>query len=152
MEITNYDVSIYLREITNNSNNNAAKVISNGIVNQFLTMDLLKKFIGTRKNKKLADCIKDLLCKYKLFEGTRIYFNNKCIDSKKGLLTNINPQDYIERADKNTISMSFEGELYDILNYNERNEKFLIEFDELLKTNGYLYILGESWNLNLYKL
>ena len=58
-----------------------------------------------------------------------------------------NPKDYFEYAGK-ILSMSFEGPLYDILNYGfEWGSKWEEEFLEIFKKHGYYYELGNAWNL-----
>jgi hypothetical protein len=55
-------------------------------------------------------------------------------------------------ATDETISMSFEGDLYEVLNY--RNESlanvFIPRFTKLLDSYGLLYELGDEWNLGTY--
>ena len=48
--------------------------------------------------------------------------------------------------------ISFEGELYSLLNYGEDGWKFKEEFDTFLSKLGFYYELGEAWNLTLYKI
>lgn len=116
------------------------------------------------KNEKLARDIIDFLIKHAAWLDTYIYVNNKrfgCkgLDGKHHYDNNwdcvyvedgINPKDYFEYADPNTLSMSFEGPLYDILNYSyayKDYEKAEEEFSKLLAKYGYYYELGNAWNL-----
>lgn len=62
-----------------------------------------------------------------------------------------NPLDYFEYAHPDTLSMSFEGELYDMINYGRFAEK-LESFLKLINELGYYYELGNAWNLSLYKI
>lgn len=62
---------------------------------------------------------------------------------------NKDPHDYFEYAAYNHIlSMSFEGELYDVLNYSfgKREE----QFRELFEKYGLYFELGNAWNLTAY--
>ena len=115
------------------------------------------------KNKieELAQEIIKFLKKHDLHDSVCIYYNNKRWRSTSEYLCdgkfryteiieeNINPLDYFEYANTNHIlSMSFEGGLYDILNYTfgKREEQFLAIF----KKYGLYYELGNSWNLSCY--
>lgn len=113
--------------------------------------------------EELATKIKDFLIKKELWIDTIIYVNNKSIstyDSKKHkyyyndplhiiVKENENPLDYFEYANPDTISMSFEGPLYEIMNIFD-DSPILVEFNELLKEYGLYYELGNSWNLSCY--
>ena len=82
-----------------------------------------------------------------------IYFNNKVMrnEGKQQWETteNVNPHDYFEYcAYDHILSMSFEGELYDVLNYSfgRKEEKFNAIFERW----GLYYELGNAWNLSVY--
>lgn len=64
-----------------------------------------------------------------------------------------NPKDYFEYANPDTLSMAFEGPLYDILNgyyhgWSKREEKFC----KIFKKYGMYYEFGYSWSLSAYEL
>jgi hypothetical protein len=101
--------------------------------------------------EELAYAILNLLKEHELICGVRIFFNNKCftgdvaIESQKG-------SDYFKYATDDTISMSFEGDLCDVLNYRhgELSDKVISELLSLLGSYGLFYELGEHWNLGTY--
>jgi len=110
-----------------------------------------------RKNKQIADAIKKWMLKHEVGGDTRIYFNNMCYDSvgygkslKYRTLHNIKGSDYTNYANDDTVTVTFEGEFYDIMNYSfgPLNESFR----KLIEKFGYYYELGNAWNLSLYKI
>lgn len=63
------------------------------------------------------------------------------------------PFEYV--AKPNFLSMSFEGSLYGVLNYEyslRYCEKLDEEFESILEKYGYYYELGNAWNLTACKL
>lgn len=108
------------------------------------------------KIEEMANEIIDYLKKNGLDDGVCIYFNNKriCLGSEwnremeefvqyENVEENINPLDYFEYANENHIlSMSFEGDLYDVINYGNTNK-----LDAIFEKYGLYYELGNSWNL-----
>jgi hypothetical protein len=114
------------------------------------------------RNEKLAEDIKSFLIKYEM-EDTRIYFNGKayCFSSARKdksqpyeLIENIKGSKFFEYANDETVSMSFEGELYDLVNYEAFNSswkrKLLDEFENIFKKHHCYYELGYSWSLSVY--
>jgi hypothetical protein len=113
--------------------------------------------------ERLANEIISFLNKEKLASDVSIYFNNKVMRSK-GYLSNegnyiigwetvegVNPHDYFDYcAYDHILSMSFEGPLYDVLNYSggRRYE----EFEAIFEKHGLYYELGNSWNLSAYPI
>ena len=105
---------------------------------------------------RTANEIMDWLIKNGLEVDVYIYYNNKRMhvdythENKRIIEEDMNPLDYFEYAAENhIISMSFEGDLYDVLNgYVEA--KLCDKFDEMLKSKGLWYELGEAWNLTMY--
>lgn len=64
---------------------------------------------------------------------------------------NKNPKTYFEYANPDTLSMSFEGALYYVLNANVRGWiKKEAAFQELFEKHGVYYELGHAWNLSVY--
>lgn len=113
--------------------------------------------------EQLVDEITAFLDEHNLQSGVCIYFNNKRIVSEgffdgKDLTykwiqeENKDPHDYFDYAAYNHIlSMSFEGPLYDVLNYyapDKCDEKFREVFDKY----GLYFELGNAWNLTTYPL
>lgn len=82
------------------------------------------------------------------YGDTRVYFNNKAIDVDYDgtieLIENINPHDYFEYAAyEHILSMSFEGTLYESINYGS-GAPWL---SQIFTKYGVYYELGEAWNL-----
>lgn len=64
-----------------------------------------------------------------------------------------NPRTYFEYANPETLSMSFEGGLYSVLNgYVQGWSKLEEEFLKLFEKHGCYYELGNAWNLTVYKI
>jgi len=116
----------------------------------------------TKQNiEQFANEIMEFLTKHYIDSDVCIYFNNKRIrneydwinpDEKPKLIVedNINPFDYFEYANYDHIlSMSFEGPLYDDLNYNFRYEEKLLK---IFEKYGCYWELGNSWNLSAYPI
>lgn len=111
--------------------------------------------------EELAQEIMEFLVKEGLASDTSIYFNNKVIRNeiewnddysytlKWETTENVNPHDYFDYcAYDHILSMSFEGPLYDVLNYTfgRKEEKFRAIFEKY----GLYYELGNAWNLTAY--
>ena len=111
----------------------------------------------------LANEIISFLNKEKLASDVSIYFNGKVVRSK-GYLSNeenyiirwettenVNPHDYFDYcAYDHILSMSFEGPLYDVLNYSGGRK--YEEFEAIFEKHGLYYELGNSWNLSVYPI
>lgn len=108
-------------------------------------------------------------CKqYGLWGDNTIYFDGKAWASDhrawQGQLPNQidedlfeyadrDPRNYFEYANPDTLSMSFEGELYYVLNgYTPGWVKLEAEFLALFEKYGMYYELGNSWNLAAFQL
>lgn len=110
---------------------------------------------------ELADKIYQLFKKNDMWMDSRIYFNGGCIDNKDedghyhydGSVyyhPNMNPRDYFDYVNPDHIlSMSFEGPIYHMFNYNEYRP-VLRKFNSLLARYGLCYELGNAWNLSCY--
>ena len=102
------------------------------------------------KKTKVAKTIEKFIRKHELDSDVRIYFSNKCWDydssGRKTVIEDIKASDYFEYANDDTISMSFEGGLYDALNmtygYGLFEEFNALDFD------GHYFELGNAWNLS----
>ena len=78
--------------------------------------------------------------------------NGKQIGDRLYEYDNRNPKDYFEYANQDTLSMSFEGPLYMVLNANVSGwVKLEHEFSEIFKMHGVYYELGHSWNLSVFE-
>ena len=115
----------------------------------------------------LAKEIYDWCLKHDLWGDNTIYFNGKAWSSSKtwnGLrgvqvdedlyeYADKNPLDYIEYANTETLTMTFEGSLNHVLNgYTPGWTKLEVEFAELFHKRGFYYEMGYSWSLSVYEL
>ena len=111
--------------------------------------------------EELAQEIITFLEKHELASSVSIYFNNKVMRDrgeydkeynyipKWETTEDVSPHDYFEwAAYDHIISMSFEGPLYDVLNYSfgKKEEMFRTIFDKY----GLYYEFGNMWNLTAY--
>jgi hypothetical protein len=104
------------------------------------------------KKTKVAKTIEKFIRKYELDSDVRIYFSNKCWayeSGKKTVIEDIKASDYFEYANDDTISMSFEGGLYEHFNCHY-GYTILNKFNEL-DFDGHYFELGHAWNLSFYK-
>lgn len=106
------------------------------------------------KNEKLANDIRDFLLKNNLAVDTRIYFNRMAYDSINStneyeLLNDITPTDYFEYANNETVSMSFEGELYHLINHRT-NSGLYKKFEKIFEKHNCWIQLGYAWSLSVY--
>jgi len=119
------------------------------------------------KKKKLAIDIYNWCKKHELWMDITIYFDGiawsyqpewhgvkgKYIEEDLYEYENKNPLDYFEYANPNTLSMSFEGPLYDVLNAYVRGwVKLEDEFLKLFEKYGWYYEMGHAWNLSAYEV
>lgn len=122
--------------------------------------------------KKLAIDIYDFCKKHDLWGDNIIYFDGKAWaafdswhrangESELGKkiaddlyeYENRNPLDYFEYANPKTLSMSFEGPLYEVLNGYVRGwVKLEAEFLKLFEKYGFYYELGYAWSLSAYEI
>lgn len=118
------------------------------------------------KEKLVMDLIKWLV-KHDYFMDIYIYCNNKRWMSnnyKKDaieiinedispepfyLQENIKAKDYIEYANENLITMSFEGPLYHEINYGDG--KTYKELQDFFEKRGLYFELGYAWSLSTYE-
>ena len=113
--------------------------------------------------EKLATEIRDLLLNRDMWVDTRIYFNGKAYSTDDGeghyyykdpnhlvVLENMDPHRYTEYAG-DILTMTFEGPLYEALNYSA-DYKFEKEFLDLFNKYGLFYELGEAWNLTAVEM
>mgnify|MGYP007061822472 CR=1 FL=1 len=121
----------------------------------------MRKKMTERQIEKLAYEIRNFLLKHDLWMDVTIYFNGKAISTddrcghyayndptKLFVLENQDPKRFFEYAG-GIISMSFEGGLYEVMNYCSR-PKVLNAFEKLLAKYGLHYELGNAWNLSVY--
>lgn len=118
-------------------------------------------------NEALAKEIYQWCKKHRLWGDNIIYFDGRAwsssskwndIDGKKidedlYEYYGKNPKDYFEYANPDTVSMSFEGSLYYVLNaYVSGWSRLEESFKKLFNKHGYYFELGHAWNLSAYKL
>lgn len=120
----------------------------------------------SEKMELLAKDIYKWCVKKELWGDNIIYFNGKAWSSSsewsgvqgKQIAENLyeyegkNPKDYFEYANPNTLSMSFEGPLYHVLNayvpgWSKLEQQFIRVFE---KYNCY-YEMGHAWNLSVFE-
>lgn len=79
--------------------------------------------------------------------------NGKQIGDKLYEFERRNPKDYFEYANPDTLSMSFEGPLYHVLNaYVPGWVKLEKEFIKLFEKHGFYYEMGHAWNLSVFEI
>lgn len=109
----------------------------------------------------LAFEIRSFLEKHELASSVSIYYNNKVVrdrgsyDKKYNYIPkwetteDVDPHDYFEwAAYDHILSMSFEGPLYDVLNY--RFGVLEEKFRSIFERRGLYYEFGNMWNLSVY--
>lgn len=117
--------------------------------------------ITSEQIEQLAKEIRQFLLDNDLWIDVRIYFNGKAFSTDDGcghyyyndrdnliVLQNIDPKDYFEYAGP-YLSMSFEGPVYEILNYGSM-ENIEEGFRSIFAKYGLYYELGNAWNLTAY--
>lgn len=120
-----------------------------------------------KKMEMLAREIYEWCMENELWGDNIIYFNGKAwssfatwsMDNGKQIGERLyeyedkNPLDYFEYANPKTLSMSFEGDLYSVLNAYVRGWTRLdAQFLAIFEKYGYYYEMGNSWNLAAYKI
>ena len=104
------------------------------------------------KKYEVAKRIERFMKKYGLDYDVRIYFNNIAWDydssHNKTVMKDIKGSEYFEYANDDTISMSFEGQLFDALNMYDGYTLYE-EFDDL-DFDGHYFEMGNAWNLAFY--
>lgn len=119
------------------------------------------------KMEQLAKDIYNWCVKKNLWGDNIIYFNGKAwssssewhgVQGKKigDMLYEYedkNPKDYFEYANPDTLSMSFEGGLYHVLNgYVNGWTKLEQQFSKLFVKYGFYYEMGYAWSLSVYEI
>ena len=122
--------------------------------------------LTAKDREKLATEVFNWLVDKEMWIDTCIYFNGKCWSTSNKNNTEFcyNERRYFEfEADPrnsfeyvrepNILSMSFEGDLYDILNgYTYGWTKKEDEFRKIFEKYGLYYELGNAWNLSCYEI
>lgn len=125
---------------------------------------MTNKPLTTKETENLATEIFNWLVDNELWIDVAIYFNGRrwsthdkvcdefCYNERRYFEDKADPADYFEYVRKpNVLSMSFEGDLYDVLNgyWGARHEE---EFSKILEKYGLYYELGNTWNLSCYEI
>ena len=120
-----------------------------------------------KRNENLANDIYKFLLDNEMWIDTCIFYNGKCMatddESEEGKrVYRYNGEPFIRLDDPHRyfdwvatphiLSMSFEGPLYEILNYPEDFPGLQEKFDMLFVRNGVYYELGDAWNLTCYEI
>lgn len=111
---------------------------------------------------RVAKAIYDWCVERDLWEDVIMYFNGKAWASWKAWDTdhrkigkdiyeydNKDPHDYFEYVVPGTLSMSYEGDLYDLLYDGLDSWRTHDSFMKMLNGLGYYFEFGNSWNLSL---
>lgn len=118
--------------------------------------------------KRLAFKIIDFCMDNGLWQDTTVYVDGYAFTDRKewdginGIMVepnlfkywNKNPLDYFEYANPNTVSMSFEGPLYRVINCYFENENWFKLYDEfcaIFDKYGMYFEQGHAWNLSVYE-
>lgn len=105
-------------------------------------------------NEKIGQALIEYVQKHEFGTCTTIYFNNKRIRfddaTEYTTTTNINVRDYLEYSNPQTVSMSYEGFMYNMFNYNEFPNA-LEELHKIIDSFGYYTEFGHAWNFSLYE-
>lgn len=111
--------------------------------------------MNVSKIDELAYKIAELLETRGCHTDTAIYFGGKRLstfrDGKWKLEDGFVAGDMVEYANDKTITMTFEGDFYDVINYG-LYPNLQEEFISLIESYGYYYELGNAWNLALYDI
>lgn len=102
--------------------------------------------------EKLRQEIVELFKSYELYIDCTIYCNGKRYNysGDKLDIRDADVTEYLDYCNPDTLSMSFDGDIYDVFNY-DLFPSLLEKFDKLLESYGLYYELGNAWNLSLYE-
>lgn len=106
------------------------------------------------RNKRVADEVALFIIKNNYGYDTRIYFNDICYELSNNEITvlrNIKPSDYFEYANNDTVSMSFEGPLYNAMN-GYSSSKIYNTIESIFNKYGYYMEMGNDWNIAVYDI
>ena len=98
----------------------------------------------------------------------RIYYNNKAIEVKasrgRKIIEGIKATDYCKYGSDDTITVAFDGTLYELMNYGlhvdlrefgidkvYNDHSLQDELNELLEKYNCYYETGNAWNFNIYQ-
>lgn len=117
----------------------------------------------------MAKEVRQFLIDNGLWVDVRIYFNGRAFSTDDGndnyayndakrlfVIEDVDPKDYFEYAG-DILSMSFEGDLCDCLNYHSEygadfDNRIMTELSTIFEKRGLYYELGHHWNLSVYPI
>lgn len=107
------------------------------------------------RNLRVTQAISKWLVANDLYGGVHIYFNDRAYSFGDGgkitRRSGIKGSYYFHYANDDTVSMSFEGPLFTMLNfYHPRSTELHEQFMNLLDKHGFWFEKGNAWNLSLY--
>ena len=107
--------------------------------------------------EKMAKDIEKFLRANEIADNVTMFYNDMRVrltpDGNNSVEHNVSPLDYFEYVNpRHILSMSFEGGLYDALNYGTPGTSWRLQekFTDLLNKYGFYYELGNAWNLTLF--
>lgn len=121
------------------------------------------KRLTPAKLEKLALELIEYLQQHDLFDMVHIYVNRKCFSdtrydsmgtrhlSKYGayyVKDNVNVKEMVEYSNPETITMTFDGILYDVI--NNGNGGVTGDLNRMFKKYGLYYEQGHPWDFSLY--
>lgn len=110
------------------------------------------KKITEAEIKSLADEIRQYLIDREMWSDTRIYFSGMAYDSEtEEVLPDMDPHAYTEYAG-DILTMTFEGPLYDALNYGEPSWRTEEELTAIFRKYGLYFEMGHTWDLSSYPI
>lgn len=122
------------------------------------------KVLTKKQTEQLATEIFNWLVDHELWVDVCIYFNGKrwsthdtklkefCYNERRYFEDEAEPKNYFEYVrEPNILSMSFEGDLYDVIN-GYAYPKLEEEFNKIFEKYGLYYELGNAWNLSCYEI
>ena len=115
-----------------------------------------------QRNENLAKDLRTWLIAHEMWVDVVIYFNGKAYATSDGKQSFYNDKDHLieyeadpenclEYFNKETVTMSFEGPLYHLLNYESYRHEYK-EFSDIFKKYGLYFEFGYAWSLSAYEL
>lgn len=116
--------------------------------------------LTSANKKKIVNGLFQVFKKHKVVDDVVFYFDNQraTVDRITGKLKvqkGFNVRDYMKYCNENTVSVSFDGPLFEIMNgYASENLSEAIdkEIERVLAPYGLFYELGNDWNFSLYDI
>ena len=97
--------------------------------------------MNNKEQRKILSSIKQFIVDY---------FDETMVEDMQ-FLTGAEGKVYCEYADDKTPYVSFDGGIYDYINYGIDNWKFQDAFTKFLNKQGFWYEQGNTWNMNIYR-